>query len=145
LVLGPIIDRTGLINALVILTAFAGVAITAGVLLGAAGAPLLVVAAIGVSPVFPTMMAVIAKLFTDEIDLAMTAVTTVMGIIMVPANLMVGGIINLARPVLTRIYGEVGVRIAYSAGYMFLGLCVLGAFAFTLLLRRRLKKSGTLV
>ena len=145
LVIGPITDKIGFINSLTIMSAFAGIMITAGVLGGEAWAPLLFIAGIGIAPIFPTMMAVTAKLFSDEIDLAMTAITTIMGIIMVPANLLVGSIIHQTRPVLTSIYGEDGVRLAYSAGYLFLGLCCFGAFVFIMLLRRKQKKAGQLV
>ena len=145
LIMGPIIDRIGFINSLIVATFFAGTAITAGVLLGETGAPLLVMTGIGISLVFPTMMAVTAKLFADEIDLAITAVTTAMGVIMVPANLMVGIIINQTRPVFNSLFGDAGVRLAYSAGYLFIGLCSFGAFVFLLLLRRRQKKAGQLV
>ena len=148
LVLGPIIDRIGLINALVIVTAFAGVMITVGVLCGEAGSPLLVIAGIGIAPVFPTVMAVTAKLFSDEIDLAISAIITIMSIIIVPANLLLGGIIQQARILFANKYGEageVGIRYAYSVGYLFLGLCCFGSFAFALLLRKKQKKAGQLV
>ena len=145
LVFGPVADKVGFINSLAIVTALAGVLITAGVLCGAPGTPFLVAASIGVAPIFPTMMAVVAKMFSDEIDLAMTAITTTMGVIMVPSSLLVGVIINQTRPVFTNNYGEAGVRLAYSAGYLFLGLCCFGAFVFTLILRRRQKKADQLV
>jgi len=145
LMIGPVTDRIGCINAVIIMSAFAGVVITAGVLFGEAGTFLLVIAGVGVAPIFPTMMAVTAKLFSDEIDLAMTAITTVMGIIMMPTNLLVGAIIARTRPVFTDLYGEAGVRLAYSAGYLCLGLFCFGAFVFALLLRRKQKKAGQLV
>jgi len=145
LLLGPVTDKIGLINTLTAATVFAGLAITAGVLLGEPGALLLVAAGIGVSLFYPTVIAITAKLFIDEIDLAMTAVTTAMGVIVVPANLMVGAIINQARPVFTDMYGDAGVRAAYSAGYLFLAVCSFCAFVFLLLLRKTQKKAGQLV
>jgi fucose permease len=145
LLLGPLIDKIGFINSLVISTAFAGVMITVGVLAGEAGTPLLAIAGIGTAPVFPTVMAVLAKLFSDEIDLAITAVTTIMGIILVPANILLGGIINQLRLLLTDIYGEAGVGMAYSAGFLFVGLCCFTSFTFALILRANQKKSGKLV
>jgi len=144
-IIGPFVDRIGFINAVIIVTAFAGAAITAGVLCGAPGAVFLVVAGIGVAPVFPTMMAVTSKLFSDEIDLAVTAIITTMGILMVPTSFMVGAIINQVRPVFTSNYGSSGVRLAYSTGYLFLALCCFGASVFSLTLRRRQKKAGRLV
>ena len=145
LVLGPAIDKIGYINSIIIMTAFTGVAIFVGVLGGLTAAPLLAIAGAGIGPVWPTIMAVIAKLFYDEIDLAMTAVTTIMGIIIIPANLVLGAIINTARKIFAGTYGESGLRLAYSAGYLFVGLCAFGACTFALLLRKRQKKAGQLV
>ena len=145
LLLGPLIDKIGFINSLVFSAAFAGAMITIGVLIGEAGTPLLVLAGIGTAPVFPTVMAVIAKLFQDEIDLAITSVTTIMGIILVPANLLFGGIIDLLRQIFTDSHGEAGVGMAYSAGFMIVGLCCFASSTFALLLRKRQKKAGQLV
>jgi len=145
LCVGPLIDKIGFINSLAISTAFAGAMIVAGVLIGEAGTPLLVIAGIGIAPIFPTVMATIAKLFSDEIDLAMTAIMTAMGIILVPANLLIGGIVNQARVIFTSSHGEAGVGMAYGAGYIFLGLCCFGSCVFALILKRRQKKTGFLV
>ena len=145
LIIGPIIDRVGFINALAVVTAFAGIMITAGVLLGEKATPLLVITGIGIAPTFPTIMAITAKLFADEIDLAMTAITTIMGVVMIPASLMIGVIIQLTRPVFAGAYENAAVRLSYSAGYLFLGVCCFGAFIFTLILRKRQKKAGQLV
>ena len=142
LALGPVIDKVGLINSLVIGLAFAGTLIVIGVLSGEPGAYLLVVAGIGIAPVFPTLMAVVAKLFLDTIDLAITVVVTITGITMVGANFLLGGIINFARRLFTDTYGDSGVAMAYSAGYLFLGLCCLGAFVVALILRMKQKKAG---
>ena len=145
LILGPFTDKIGLINSLIIATAFTGVAITVGVLCGEAGTVILVIAGVGIALIFPTMMAVVAKLFKDEIDLAMTAVTTIMGLILIPANLVVGAIIQFTRPAFSDISGDDGTRLAYSTGYLFLGLCCFGACLFASLLRRAQKNAGRLV
>jgi fucose permease len=145
LLLGPAIDRIGFINSLAIVTAFTGVMITAGVLLGEAGSVLLILAGVGVAPIFPTVMALIAKLFADEIDLAMTSIITAMGIIMMPANLLIGGIINYARTAFSGDYGDAGIRMAYAAGFLFMALCSFGSFVFTMVLRARQRKAGQLV
>jgi MFS family permease len=118
---------------------------TVGVLMGEAGAPLLIIAGIGVAPVFPTVMAVLAKLFADDIDLAMTATMTTMGIFVAPANILLGAIVHQARILFTQTHGDAGVGMGYAAGYMFLALSCFGALASTLLLRARQKKAGQLV
>jgi len=145
LLLGPLIDRIGLLRALVIAPLFAGAMITIGVLGGERGAPLLLVAGIGIAPMFPTVMAVIAKLFAGEVDRAITAVMTSIGIVYVPTTFLLGVVINQARVVLTEAHGEAGVGMAYSAGYLFLGLCCFAAFAAALVLRALQKKAGRLV
>ena len=145
LVLGPVIDRIGFINSLVASTAFGGVLVTAGVLLGLSGVSVIVLTGAAVAPVFPTVMAVIAKLFSDQIEKAMTAILTTIGIIVVPFNLLVGLIINQARVAFTNVYGQAGLSLAYSAGFLFFGLCCFGAFAAALMLRNIQKHAGRLV
>jgi len=145
LIFGPAIDRIGFVNSLAVMTAFAGVMIVSGVLLKGAGTVLIIVAGAGVAPVFPTVMAAIAKLFSDAIDTAMTAVMTAMGIIMAPANLLIGSIINRSRLAFTAAYGDAGVGMAYSAGFLFFGICCFGSAVFAMVLRRRLKLKALLV
>ena len=145
LLLGPVIDKIGLINSLAIVMAFAGLMTVAGVLLGEPGNVLLILAGIGIAPLYPTIMAVVAKLFSKEIDYAMSVMMTVMGMFMVVANLLLGGIIQLTRRIFTDSHGEAGVGMAYAAGYLFLGICCFGAFIFAMILRSRQKKAGNLI
>jgi len=145
LVTGPLIDKIGFINSLAIATAFAGIMVVLGILLGEPGTVLLVLAGIGIAPVFPTVMAVIAKLFADEIDLAMTAILTTMGVIMIPANFVIGWIINWTREIFTASHGDAGVGMAFQAGYLFVGICCFGSSLFALILRARQKKLRRIV
>ena len=145
LILGPLIEKIGYLNATVLGTAFCGVMITVGVLTGEKGTVLLIIAGVGVAPVYPTMMAVMAKLFADDIDHVMTAVLTITGAILIAGDFMLGGIVYLSRQIFTGIYGEAGVGRAYSTGYLFLGLCCFIACAFTIVLRSKQKKAGRLV
>lgn len=145
LVIGPVIDKLGFINSLAIATGFAGAMITAGVVIGIAGAPLFIIAGIGIAPIFPTGMAVIARLFADEIDLAMTAIMTTIGIIMVPGGFLIGGVINAARAVFAESFGDASEAMAYSAGYLVAGLCCFGSCLFALILKKRQKKAGHVV
>jgi len=145
LVLGPLIDRIGLITSLAICTSFAGTVIIAGIVAGEPGTPLLFISGIGVALTYPTTIAVIPKLFPDVIDEAITVILTCMSIVIVPANFLVGGVINNTRRLLADLPAETGIRMAYSAGFLVLGLCSFCAFAFTLVLRARQKKTGNLV
>jgi len=145
LTFGPLIDRFGLLRTIMVAPLLAGVMITVGVLAGEPGTPLLFLAGIGVAPMWPTVMAVIAKLFPDDLDRAMTVILTAIGVVVVPANLLMGGLINKARLIFTVAHGEAGVAMAYSAGYLFLGLCCFIAFAFAAILWARQKKAGIIV
>jgi len=145
LLLGPFIDRIGFITSLAIVTAFAGAMITLGVILGRGGSLLIVLSGIGIAPIFPTVMAVLAKLFSDSIELAMTTLLTSVGTFMIFANLTIGGIINQARVTLTASHGQAGVGMAFSAGFLIFGIACFAACAFALALRHKQKKTGKLV
>ncbi|MCL2365421.1 MAG: MFS transporter [Oscillospiraceae bacterium] len=145
LVLGPFIDRLGFINSLVIVTAFAGTMIILGVIFGNDGPVLIILSGIGIAPIFPTVMAVIAKLFADTIELAMTTILTMIGALIVPTNFLIGGIINQARVLFTASHGEVGVSMAFSTGFLLFGAFAFIACLFVLILRRRQKRSGALI
>ena len=145
LIIGPIIDRIGLINSISIVTALTGIVIVTGVLWGESGTILFVLAGVCMSPFYPTMMAVVAKLFPDDISDAMTVLMTVTGMFIVIANLTLGGIIQLTRAIFTNIYGEAGVGKAFASGFLFLSLCCFGAFLLALILRSKQKKAGNLV
>jgi MFS family permease len=145
LVLGSLTDKVGFIRSLLITTAFSGIAIVIGIAAGRSGVVLLIISGIGIAPIYPTLLAVVAKLFADDIYAAMTVILTVMGIISMISNLLLGGIIDGSRQIFTRYYGEAGVGPAYAAGIMFLGLCCLVAFAATFVLHRELKRDGKMV
>jgi len=142
---GPLIDKFGLINSLIFFSGASGVLIATGVLIGVSGTPILILAGLMTAPIFPTAIAVTAKLFADEVDKAMTVMLTVFGIFLAPAHFTVGGIINYVRTLMTGYSGEVEARIAYSAGYLLIGLFGFISFAATLFLRMKQKKAGTLV
>ncbi|MDR2354615.1 MAG: MFS transporter [Clostridiales Family XIII bacterium] len=145
LVLGPLTDRIGFMKSLLILTAFSGLAVVVGVAAGRPGVVLLVVSGIGISPIYPTLLAAVAKLFADEIYAAMTVVLTVMGIISMASNLVLGGLIDGTRRIFIHFYGEAGLGMAYATGIVFLGLCCLLAFAAVAVLKRRLEREGRMV
>jgi len=145
LVLGPFIDKLGFINSLAIATAFAGIMILLGVAFGSRGSFLIVLSGIGVAPIFPTVMAIIAKLFSDTIEVAMTTILTLIGALVVPANFLVGGVINQSRIFFTASHGEAGITMAFSIGFILFGLACFVSCVFILILRHRQKKAGKLV
>ena len=144
LVLGPLIDKIGYIKSLFIFTAFSSLTIITGVLLGNRGNILLIAAGFGIAPIYPTVMALLAKLFPDNIESAMTVTLTVMGITIVISNLSLGIVIDLLRSIFAPIMGENSIGFAYSVGYIIIGLFCLGAFFITFLLYKQMKPLGKL-
>ena len=145
LILGSLTDRIGFIRSLLFATAFSGVAVVAGVAVGRPGVVLIVAAGIGIAPIYPTLLAAVTKLFADEIYAAMTVFLTIMGIISMSSNLVLGALIDGARRVFTLLYGARGVGMAYAAGILFLGLCCLFSFGAILALGRGLKRTDRMV
>ncbi len=146
LLLGPIIDKVGLARSLAAVSLFAALSIIIGTLIGKPGVILIMISGFGISPIYPTVMAVISKLYKDNLDTAMSFTLVVMGLMIVLGNLMVGSIIDLFKNLFTSSYGEAfGVSMGYKAGFIFLGLCSLICFAGAMTLIHKLKKKGQLV
>ena len=144
LLLGPLIEKIGLAKSLLVFNGFAGSIILLGVLLGKPGLFLLVAAGLGVAPLYPTVMALLAKLFASNIDSAMTVTLSLMGVLLVFSNFMIGGIVE-GFTWLFRGLGDGATAAGYSAGFVFIGLCCVAAFLISLALYRRMKKDGGLL
>ncbi|MDZ5253892.1 MFS transporter [Clostridium sp. LIBA-8841] len=140
LVLGPIIDKLGFVKSLLIVSTFAGISIIIGILLGKGATLLLMLSGIGIAPIYPTVMAIIAKEFREKIEIAMSFVLTFMGIAIVIGNLLVGVVVDLCKMIFSNIYGiELGIKLAYSGGFIFIGgcslICALGSLRLLKVLR----------
>lgn len=140
LVLGPIIDKLGFVKSLLIVSTFAGISIIIGVFLGKGATLLLMLSGIGIAPIYPTVMAIIAKEFREKIEIAMSFVLTFMGIAIVIGNLLVGVVVDLCKMLFSNIYGiELGTKLAYSAGFIFIGgcslICALGSLRLLKILK----------
>ena len=133
LLLGPLTDKIGYIKSLLLFTAFSGITIVAGVLLGKHGNILLIAAGFGIAPIYPTIMVLLAKLFPDNIESAMTVTLTIMGIVIAVSNFALGTVIDLFAKVFS-------VETAYSIGCITIGLFCLSAFFVTFLLFKRMGK-----
>ncbi|MDR2611029.1 MAG: MFS transporter, partial [Clostridiales Family XIII bacterium] len=130
LVIGPLIDKLGFIKSLLLLCGFASVTLILGILCGGRpGEVLIVLSGIGIAPLYPTVFAVVAKLYHEKIDTAMTVTLTAMGIISMISNLLLGFVIDGARRLFTDLYGSAGLGMGYTAGMLFLALCIVAAFA----------------
>lgn len=139
LLFGPFIDKIGFIRSLMILSLFSGVAIIIAVLTGERAAFLLVLAGFGIAPIYPTVMALLAVMFPESIDTAMTFTLIIMGVAIVLGNMLVGVVVDFFRVMFTGILGpEAGIRLGYSGGYFFIGLCSIFCFVMTYILYKTL-------
>lgn len=141
LFVGPITDRIGYTVSIMLFSAFSGICTLIAIVIGQKGAILFAVAGIGIAPIYPTVMALLAKRYPSSTDSAITFTVTLMGIASVIGNLLIGVIIDGVRSLFQR-YGEAESSIiGLQAGYGFIGflalLCSVTCVILYLYLRRR--------
>ncbi|KOP67820.1 MFS transporter [Bacillus sp. FJAT-18019] len=144
LLLGPITDRIGFTLSIIILSALTGLCTFIAIFGGESYAFLFAAAGIGIAPIYPTVMALIAKRYPNESDTAITFIVTMMGIGSVIGNYAIGAITNGFK----QMYGsgtELGLLRGLQAGYGFIGLCALLCSFFGILLYRYLKVRKQLI
>ncbi len=128
LFLGPITDKIGYTLSVMIFSAFSGICSLAAILIGEKGAILFAIAGAGIAPIYPTVMALIAKRYPKGTDTAITFTVTLMGIASVIGNLTIGFIIDGVRELFS---GEGGGAagnasvLGMQAGYGFIALMAL--------------------
>ncbi|MDF2891497.1 MAG: major facilitator superfamily 1 [Clostridia bacterium] len=145
LLFGPFIDRIGFVKSILISSCFSGVSIVISILIGKPAIFLLAIAGFGIAPIYPTVMALMAKIFKNNIETALTFTLTLMGITIVIGNLLIGAITDSFKAIYTHYLGAAaGIRIGYSAGYMFVGLCCMICFGAAMVLYHKLKKNNSL-
>lgn len=146
LLLGPVIDRIGFVRSIILGSAFSAVTVILGVLLGKAGIFLLILSGVGIAIIYPTIMAVLAKVYADCIDSAMTITLTAMGMVTVLGNIAVGAIVEVLINAFSPSIGSTGgTALGYRIGYLFIGVCCLIAMLGAIALYRILKKRNELV
>ena len=94
LVLGPVTDRIGYTRSVMLFSAFAGLCGLAAVFLGEPAAFLFALAGLGMAPIYPTVMAILAKRYARGLDTAITFTVTLLGIGNVAGNMIIGYIIE---------------------------------------------------
>ncbi|GIO64875.1 hypothetical protein J43TS9_64490 [Paenibacillus cineris] len=144
LFLGPVTDRIGFILSLMILSGFSGLCTFAAIVSGEGGAFLFAAAGIGIAPIYPTVMAVIAKRYVKGSDTAITFTVTLMGVGSVIGNYLIGAITSGVKHIFGSGTPEGLVR-GLQAGYSFIGLCALICSAVSFVLYRYLKKRNELL
>nr|WP_263327921.1 MFS transporter [Neobacillus sp. Marseille-Q6967] len=123
LFVGPITDKIGYTLSIMIFSAFSGICSLAAVFSGEKGAILFAIAGIGIAPIYPTVMALLAKQYANGIGTAITFTVTLLGIASVIGNLLVGTIIDFVSTVWGRSTGS--ELIGLQAGYIFIAAMAL--------------------
>nr|MBC9200932.1 MFS transporter [Paenibacillus sp. PL91] len=141
LVLGPVTDKIGYTKSLILLSSFSGLCSIAAIVIGEPGAFLFALAGVGIAPIYPTVMALLAKRYPNNADTAITFTVTLMGIASVIGNLLIGAITDWTK----RLFAGSGDAQAslvagLQAGYLFIGLCALLCAATSLVLFRKLSR-----
>ncbi|MFD0671001.1 MFS transporter [Cohnella sp. GCM10027633] len=141
LVLGPITDRIGYTVSVLVFAALSGLCSLIGVLLGEPGAILLALAGIGIAPIYPTVMAMIAKRYPRGTDTAITFVVTLMGVASVICNLTIGYLIEGVQSLFSGRGSAESELLGMQAGYAFIGAlaiaCAICCALLYVVLRRR--------
>nr|WP_310551287.1 MFS transporter [Paenibacillus sp. YX.27] len=145
LLLGPVTDRIGFALSLILFSAVSGVLTFAAIFAGEPGAFLFAAAGVGIAPVYPTVMALIAQRYRRGSDAVITFIVTLMGVGSVLGNYAIGAIISGIRRMVSGGGGDNALLRGLQAGYGFIGLCAILCALSAIPLYRLLKKRGELL
>ncbi|QHT63268.1 MFS transporter [Paenibacillus lycopersici] len=146
LFLGPVTDRIGYTLSVMIFAAFSGLCSLAAIAIGEGGAILFAIAGAGIAPIYPTVMAMIAKRYPRGTDTAITFTVTLMGVASVLGNLFIGYIIDVVRALFEGSDGSDRSRIlGLEAGYAFIALMALLSAVCCAVLYVMLRKRGEVI
>ncbi|MNI29393.1 Major Facilitator Superfamily protein [compost metagenome] len=144
--IGPITDRIGFTLSLIILAGFTAICTTAAIVIGEPGAILFAIAGAGIAPVYPTIMAFVAKRYGRNSDTAITFIVTLMGIGSVIGNYLIGAIIEGIKAAVSSSYeSDLALLRGLQSGYGFIALCALLCSLFSFIMYRYLKKRNALL
>ena len=91
-------------------------------------------------------MALLAKRYPNGTDTAITFTVTIMGIMSVIGNFLIGAIIDICKRIFTSIHdAQIGLLMGLQAGYLFIGLCAVACSVVSIALLRHLKSRGQLL
>ncbi|MFC5648285.1 MFS transporter [Paenibacillus solisilvae] len=145
LFLGPVTDRIGYTLSVMIFAAFSGICSLAAIAIGEKGAILFAIAGAGIAPIYPTIMAMIAKRYPKGTDTAITFTVTLMGIASVVGNLFIGYMIDFVHSLFQGRGANEGQILGLQAGYEFIALLALLCSACCLILYMVLRKRGEVI
>ncbi|WP_253944612.1 sugar MFS transporter [Paenibacillus sp. NEAU-GSW1] len=140
LLLGPLTDKFGYTLSIIVLSAFSGICAFAAIAAGEPGAVLFAVAGIGIAPIYPTVMALLAKRYPNGTETAITFTVTLMGIAGVIGNFLIGAITDLFKGM-----SDGSIIIGLQAGYSFIAACAILCSLIAIVLYRHLKRRGELL
>lgn len=130
LAFGPLTDKLGFVKSIILFASVSGAFTCLGVLLGEPGAALLALAGAGIGPVYPTVMAFLARRYPVGTDAAITFTVTAIGVLGIAGNLGLGAATDV---------------LGYRAGYFLIGASALACAAAGLLLYRWLRTEGRVI
>jgi fucose permease len=146
LFLGVVVDRIGFVKSLIVLSGFSGVCSVGAIIAGEPGALLFALAGIGIAPIYPTVMALLAKRYPGGTDTAITFTVTIMGIMSVIGNFLIGVIIDVCKRLFTYSHDtQTGLIMGLQAGYLFIGLCAIACSVVSVQLLQYLKRHKQLL
>ena len=142
LLLGPVTDRLGYAKSIVLFSGFSGLCTLLGILSGPGGAFFFALSGAGIAPVYPAVMAFLAKYYAKSSDTAVSFTVTFMGIGSVAGNFVIGAVMDMSEALFSL---SLPAATAYGAGlksgYVFIGLCALACAFLSYKLHRRLKQA----
>lgn len=146
LLLGPVTDRIGFTKSLIVFSGLAGISTLLAVFSGETGVFLFALAGIGVAPIYPTVMALLAKRYPNGTETAITFTVTLLGIALVIGNFLIGFIVELSKQWFSQLYGsDVGLIRGLQSGFIFIGLCAVICSLSSIVLYRYLHKKQKLL
>lgn len=146
LLAGPITDKIGYTLSLILFAGFTGLCTFAAILAGEPGAVLFAIAGIGIAPIYPTVMALIADRYRGNSDTAISFIVTMIGVGCVLGNYLIGAITNGIKQLFVQSQGpEIGLLRGLQAGYSFIGICAMICALSSLVLYLYLNKRRQLL
>ncbi|WP_251554047.1 MFS transporter [Neobacillus muris] len=134
---GPMTDKIGYSLSITLFSAFSGLCSLAAIFIGEIGAILFAIAGIGIAPIYPTVMALLAKRHAKGVGTAITFTVTLMGIASVIGNLLIGFIIDCVNEFFGKSFGN--ELIGLQAGYGFIAAMALLCSFCSIFLYRMLR------
>ncbi|MGO4698734.1 sugar MFS transporter [Paenibacillus sp. 2TAB26] len=146
LVLGPVTDKIGYTRSLILLSTFSGLCSVAAIIIGEPGAFLFALAGVGIAPIYPTVMALLAKRYPNNADTAITFTVTLMGIASVIGNLAIGAITEWTKQLFAGSENSHASLVAgLQGGYLFIGACALACSVTSIILYRMLRNRNAIL